>query len=161
MSNYQHDTVIAEAQTLVASLVATKALEALPPVTITFGDITVEMAATGFNHLLNLETINSKKTLCLEDTPENREKYAAYCEREALKGKEPLIWETWSRDDFSVAFVMTHKKQADGSWKYNQSGEVLLRVQTNINKATDASLEPIASAIAEAIISNQLASLAN
>ena len=160
MSNYQHDTVIAEAQALVASLVATKALEALEPVTITWGGITVQMAATGFNHLLNLETFSSKKVLCHEDNAENREKYAAYCEREALKKKTPLPWETWARDDFSVAFVMTHKKQADGSWKYNPSGEVLLRVQTNINKATDASLEPIASAMAEAIIANQVAELA-
>jgi hypothetical protein len=160
MSNYNYGTVIDEAKQLVASLVATKALEALPTVTVTFNGITVELAATSFNHLLNLETLSSRKTLAMEDTPANREKYAAYCERMALAGKEADIWETWSRRNASVAFVMTHDKQEDGSWKHNRTNEVLLRVQQNINKATDASLEPIASAIAEAIISNQTALLA-
>jgi hypothetical protein len=159
MTTYNYGTAIDEATDLVASLVATKALEALPPVSITFNGITVELAATSFKHLLNLETISTRRTMGLEDTPANREKYAAYCERMALKGAEADIWETWSRRDASVAFVMTHDKQEDGSWKHTQSREVLLRVQQNINKATDASLEPIASAIAESIVANQLAEL--
>jgi hypothetical protein len=160
MSNYNYGTVINEAEALVTSLVATKALEALSPVTITFNGITVELAATGFKHLLNLETVSSRRTLAMEDTPANREKYAAYCERMALAGKEAVIWETWSREDHSVAFVLTHKKQEDGSWKHNPTGEVLLRIQSNINKATDASLAPIAEAIASALIANQTAELA-
>jgi hypothetical protein len=160
MSNYNYGTAIDEAQALVASLVATKALENLPTVTVTFDGVTVELAATSFKHLLNLETLSSRKTLT-EEGPANREKYAAYCERMALAGKEADIFETWSRRNASVAFVMTHDKQEDGTWKHVPSREVLLKVQQNINKATDASLEPIASAIAEAIVANQLASFAS
>lgn len=151
MTTYDYGTAIDDASAIVNSFAAISALEALPPVTITFNGVSSEMSAAEFKHLLNNQVISSKRTVSMEDNDVNRLKHAKHCESAALKGEEADSWETFSRRNHSIAFVLTHKK-VDGVWKYNKLGEVMLRVQQRIVKNVDIALEPISEAISEAML---------
>jgi hypothetical protein len=157
MTTYDYGTAIDDASAIVNSFAAISALEALPPVTITFegkdGLVSSQMSAAEFKHMLNNQVISSKRTISMEDNDVNRLKHAKHCESAALKGEVADSWETWSRRGNSIAFVLTHKKdKATGIWHYNKLGEVMLRVQQRIVKNVDIALEPISEAISEAML---------
>lgn len=151
-TTYDYGTASDEALSIVTSIAAIQALESASSQEVT-------LPAVALKHLLNLQSTFSRRITGKANTPENREKYAAYCERMALKNEKADIWETWSRRDASIAFVLTHTKQADGSWVYNPSGEVLLRVQQNINSKVDAILHSVDEKLSAEILSNATASL--
>lgn len=147
-----------EVLSLVNTLRSIKDLENASPVTITLPSVV-------FKHLMDLQATYSRRITSVEDTPANRELYAKYVQNAMLKGKtddEIDQWETWSRRNSSIAFVITHTKdKTTGEWSYNPKGEVLLQALVAINALTNECIAPQAEALTQELLASATASLAS
>jgi hypothetical protein len=142
MTNYNAD--VEDVKQLARRIEDTKKLETLPEITVTMSAVVADLMVT----LLSIYDARmvSKRT---------EEQYAQYVQKQIANGKSDAqidTWETWRVRNASYAFTTVHSK-VNGEWEYDQYGEPLLQMFTNIAELAKDELAPVKDQIKAGLIS--------